>query len=143
MTALAATLLIMLAMRPEPTVIEKNRIVKVPVAPSNTEDNQDELDATNAKTDSEPSRSRDVSPGPTPDALPDNGRLAVATPGWPPPDWEKAQGRTPWASLRNEILTKGLDAWEDSPPRTSHEEEQPRAPSSRRQWFDMLLDDQV
>ncbi|MBC8875711.1 MAG: hypothetical protein H8E44_40305 [Planctomycetes bacterium] len=143
MTAVAATLLIMLAMRPEPTVIEKVRIVKVPVAPPDTDDDRAALDATNAKTDSEPSQPRSVSPGPTPDSLLDNGRLAAAAPGWPQPDWETARVRSPWPSLRNEILTKGLDAWEDSPPRTSQEEEQPRAPSSRRQWFDMLLDDQV
>lgn len=72
MTATAAALLIMLVMRPEATVIEKVQIVRVPVAPPDTEDGRVALDATTAEIDSKPSQPRAVSPDPTADSLHDD-----------------------------------------------------------------------
>jgi hypothetical protein len=96
MTAVAATLLVMLASRPGPEIVE--RIVEVPVEAAGTTAGQDD---------------RGVSQPPSLPAAPERAPVAEGSPG-SQRRWAayRRSSAAPYCQLLDRVLQRGLDAWE-------------------------------
>ena len=138
MTAVAAALAVALAVRPGPQVVERVRIVKVPVASD---------EAAESRTDT---REGDLPPGPrqvVPRPRAESGDGASPRGDLPlQPDWSRFGSRGEYLEAIDRMLAQGKDPWS----RPAAESEQGDAPSKPptsdapppyREWLKTMLDD--
>lgn len=141
MSAVAAALLIALLVRPKPPVVERIRVVTVRT-PNNDGDQISVERPTPAEAVERPKpplvRHDSVPPPPRP-----GNTFAALLQQWFWMDEQKLQQETAHWSLRNAILTEGLDAWKNEPAEMVPEEQESAQPTNRRQWIESLLADRV
>jgi hypothetical protein len=139
MTAVAASLLIALVLRSGPTrVVERVRIVRVPVAAHVEEGTPSAEDAgEDAHRSAAPGR-RAFSPRPAArDWAPrGNGPLSE-------PDWSRFGSRAEYLEMIDRMLARGVDPWRQPPALPRHGEKGPDAPAPYREWLNTMLDDQA
>ena len=137
MTAVAAALLVMMLLRPEPQV--EVRFVTVPVKPAINDAAVPDRDFTTSPEDGEhleplPGREEPLSrPRPGPSLLASVGLnwLQIYDQSQPPPE-------ASYPRLLEQILTRGLDSW--SPPAPTGSAGRQLAPVPYRELLDSLLD---
>lgn len=130
MTAVAAALLVILFVRPEPRVIERIRIVKVPVSEAETPppktEQDDSLSVPRQLAPERPFR---------------RATLASGRADWLPyPDWSRFRSRALELEMLDRMLAEGVDPWTHPGRRPTEEVESAAAPTSYRQLLDTLLD---
>jgi len=128
MTAVAATLLAMLLARPEPAVVERIRIVKVPV----------EQRESPAHPDDSPAASRLVTSQP--------GGPAASTPAddldWrSDPDWPPLRTRASDLKMLDRMLAHDADPWTRPVQTSVSAGPQTEAPLPYHQWLKSLFDE--
>ncbi|HUT92254.1 MAG TPA: hypothetical protein VMY37_22355 [Thermoguttaceae bacterium] len=142
MTAVAATLLVALLVRPEPQVVERVRIVRVPV-PAQV----DEV----PRSDADP-RVADVLPNPWRPASPSRVEprdSASRRPGPPAQaDWSRFGSRREYLETIDRMLARGKDRWSQPAAVSGGGDQRPEAPTSDapppyREWLRTMLDDQA
>ena len=142
MTAVAAALLVALLVRPEPQVVERIRIVKVPV-PAQV----DEV----PRSDADP-RVADVLPHPSRPSLPPRAesRDSVSRRAGPPAqaDWSRFGSWGEYLETIERMLARGKDPWSQPAGVPGGGDLRPEAPTSDapppyREWLKTMLDDQA
>jgi hypothetical protein len=134
MTAVAATLLVMLLARPEPPV----RIVEVPVEAPPGDVRQPEVDFGRHADFPAGPRRPDVQPWPATDALASHRRGLAAV-----SEMSRYRSRTEYLAMVERILAQGADPWAEPHPAQAEGNEPPAGPRPYRQWLKTLLDDQA
>ncbi len=138
MTAVAASLLVVLAARPQPSVIERDRIVRVTDPPAPDQHASPEGSPSKAPaSDIRPEMPRKH----TAELADRDGHLMGYLLGWLEGDSSKP-GPIAAIAARNEILAKGPEAWKELSGGTESKK-LPQGPSDRRQWLVDLLGDQT
>jgi hypothetical protein len=134
MTAVAATLLVMLLARPEPPVRIVEVLVEAP--PGDVRQPGDDF-GRRAEFPAGPRRP-DVQPWSATDALaPHRAGLAGYS------DMSRYRSRAEYLAMVERILAHGADPWAEPHPAQTEGDEQPAGPRPYRQWLKTLLDDQA
>ena len=135
MTTAAATLLVMLFLRPEPPVV----FVEVPVEPAAAQAREADHAPEPPSRDDGPAERLPSPPEPTFQRIPEPGLLASLGLNWPR-DLGALQTSTevPYPILRERVLARGLDSW--TPPVSAEGVERAAAPVSYRQLLDTFLE---
>lgn len=126
MTATAATLLVMLLVRPEPQVVERVRIVRVPV-----EAQVEEAPRWSDGQDAPPTQS------PFADRLFASSRTGPSL----PPDWSRFGSRAEYLEMFQRMLAQGADPWRRPLPVSGRADEGADTPPPYREWLKTMLDD--
>jgi hypothetical protein len=136
MTALAATLLVMLLVRPEPQVVERVRIVRVPVEPHVSESPRPSGHAgTGTGSSASPQR-------PASHAHPAMRDFASSSTGpRPQPGWSRFGSRAEYLEMFERMLAQGVDPWRHPLPASARGDERADAPLPYREWLKTMLDD--
>ena len=138
MTAVAATLLVALLLRPEPPVVERIRIVEVPVE---SRDSALERPARDVGPDADsPATPR------RPDFQPRPAWRTLASGHADSPsraDWNRFGSRAEYLEMFERMLARGVDPWRQPLGVSSRGEEQADTPVPYRQWLKTMLDDQA
>jgi len=143
MTAVAAALSVALVVRPEPRVVERVRIVKVPVRAQVDESSRagaHRVAAAPSDASRPASRSRVESRGGLARRLGRSGRPGQA-------DWSRFGSRGEYLETLDRMLARGMDPWGEP---GAESKRQPRlkastshAPPPYREWLKTMLDDQA
>ena len=137
MTAVAATLLVMLLVRPEPRVVERVRVVEVPVGTKGSD--LEKPTGNGGRKGESPSRApRFVSESAEPTIA-----LAASGPSWLGyRDWGRFRSRASDLEMLDWMLAQGFDPWQ-RPVQSSIDGDQPaETPLPHHQWLKSMLDDQ-
>ncbi|MFH1924800.1 MAG: hypothetical protein ABIP48_33540 [Planctomycetota bacterium] len=138
MTAVAATLLVVLLLRPEPPVVEQIRFVEVPVE-MRADDAEHPAGDAGEKRDAPLAPRRFAS---QPDAA--TGTLASSPAGGRPGSaWEASRTRAMSLEMVDRILSAGADPWARPLPVSTGEDRHAEGPAPYRQRLKSLLDDQA
>lgn len=138
MTAVAATLLVMLLVRPEPKVAEQVRIVEVPAVQGRG--HVEEFAGNGGREGESPSGA----PRFVPESAQPTTALAASGPSWfGYPGLGGFRSRASHLDALDWMLAQGFDPWQ-SPVGLSIEADQPaQTPLPHHQWLKSLLDDQT
>ncbi|MFH1267357.1 MAG: hypothetical protein ABIK89_16660, partial [Planctomycetota bacterium] len=138
MTAVAATLLVMLLVRPEPPAVERIRFVEVPID-MRADDAEHPAGDAGEKRDAPLAPRRFAS-------QPDAATSAVAfspAGGRPGFAWEASRTRAGYLEMVDRILSAGADPWARPLPVSTLDDRHAEGPAPYRQWLNTLLDDQA
>jgi hypothetical protein len=133
MTAVAAGLLVALVLRPEPEVVERLRIVRVPA------EARDEVSSPTEDADSPPTPRRGAF-----EARPAARNWASRRAGSPPrPDWERFGSRAEYLETLDRMLARGVDPWRQPLTVSDRGDRGSDAPVPYRRALEKMLDDRA
>jgi hypothetical protein len=142
MTALAASLAMMLVSRPAPQIVE--RIVPVPIrAPDQTRQGTVAADQKPSPAPADGREGTSVAAAAGESKVESEGGLAYPVFGWlPRRDWRRLRAELPYLDQLDRALAGGGDAWVPAAGRAGTGKRS-SSPNSARQMLDALLNDQV